>query len=60
MTNHTVSVWGKDCTVTVHRKHNTVWVASGEYKGTTITVEDRTEGAAIKRWREAAEYRGNG
>ncbi len=60
MSNHTVFVWDEPCTVTVHRKYKTVWVASGDYKGTTITVEDRTEGAAVIRWREAAQYQGNG
>jgi hypothetical protein len=60
MNNHTVFVWDEPCTVTVRRKSKSAWIASGDYKGTTITVEDQTEGAAVKRWREAAQYQGNG
>jgi hypothetical protein len=52
-------VWSESCTIDVCRKHKTVWVASGDYKGATITVQVQTEGAAIKRWREAAQYLDN-
>jgi hypothetical protein len=54
MSKHTVIVWSQSCTIDVCRKHKTAWVASGDYKGATITVQVQTEGAAIKRWREAA------
>jgi hypothetical protein len=60
MGNHTVFVWDEPCTVTVRRKYKTGWVAAGEYRGTTITVADQTEDAAVKRWREAAQHSGNG
>jgi hypothetical protein len=61
MSKHTVivsseSCTSESCTIDVCRKHKTVWVASGDYKGATITVQVQTEGAAIKRWREAAQY----
>jgi hypothetical protein len=59
MSKHTVIVWSESCTIDVCRKHKTVWVASGDYKGATITVQVQTEGAAIKRWREAAQYLDN-
>jgi hypothetical protein len=55
----TVSVWGKPYEISLYRKSKSVWIAVGDYMGTTITVQDRSEGAAIKRWREAAEHRGN-
>jgi hypothetical protein len=56
----TVIVWGKPHTVTVAKRLKTVWVAFGDYNGESISVEDRTEGAALRRWREAATYKGNG
>jgi hypothetical protein len=52
---HTVIVWSESCTIDVCKKHKTVWVASGDYRGATITVQVQTEEAAIKRWREAAQ-----
>ncbi len=62
MGRHTVIVWGKPHEISVDRKYKykTVWIATGEYMGKSITVQDQSEGSAIKRWREAAEYIGNG
>lgn len=54
-----VMVWDKPYPVTTHRKSKAVWIASGEYRGEHHSSEGRTEGAAIKRWREWAEYKGN-
>jgi hypothetical protein len=45
--------------VTVWRKSKSVWVAVGAYIGETLTVQDRSEGAATKCWIDAATYRGN-
>ena len=59
MSQHTVIVWGEPHVISVDRKSKSVWFAVGDYKGESIRVEDRSEGAAIKRWREAATYRGN-
>src|SRR5258707_14589033 len=47
MSNHTVIVWSEPHTIEVYRKYKTVWVASGEYKGATITVQDQTEGQPL-------------
>ena len=55
-----VMVWGKRYTVSLRQKSKNVWVASGDYLGQSLSVQDRTEGAALMRWREAAQYRGNG
>jgi hypothetical protein len=55
----TTSVWGKDHKVTVYQKSKTVWVAVGDYMGQQLVVQDRSEGTALKRWREAAKHRGN-
>jgi hypothetical protein len=54
-----VIVWDMPQTVSAHQKSKSVWTASGEYMGAPIQVQDRTEGAALKRWREATTYRGN-
>lgn len=53
-------VWGERYEVTVSKRSKTVWIATGTYMGKTIQVQGRSEGAAVIRWREAAEYRGNG
>ncbi len=60
MPDRIVIVWGKKQTVTVDRLSKSVWRATGEYMDDTITVQDRTEGTALKRWQEAATYKGNG
>lgn len=59
MAAHTVIVWGKEIRITVERRSKSVWIAAGDYLGKPIEVRDATEGAAINRWREAAEYQGN-
>ena len=51
---HTVIVWGEPHIVTVNRKSETVYEAIGNYMCETICVNDQSEGAAIKRWREVA------
>ena len=54
MPDHTVEVWGKSYTVITRQKTKSVWVAVGEYMGETIQTEDRSKGAAVKRWKERA------
>jgi hypothetical protein len=60
MGDHRVIVWGKPYIVTTYKKSKAVWIASGTYMGETHNTEGRSEGAAIKRWHEWAEYKGNG
>ena len=50
----TVFVWDEPHVVSVYREHQGVWVAVGDYEGKSISVQDRSEGAALKRWRESA------
>ena len=57
---HRVMVWEKPYEVSTDRISKTVWRASGNYMGEYLQTNGPTEGAAVKRWREAAEYRGNG
>ena len=59
MPDHTVEVWGKSYTVNTRQKSKSVWIAVGEYMGKMIEVKDRSKATAIKRWREAARYKGN-
>lgn len=56
----TVNVWGKRYEVTIEQKSKAVWFAVGDYMGSRLETKGASLGAAIKRWREAAEYRGNG
>jgi hypothetical protein len=60
MSSHVVMVWDKPYTVTTDRISKSVWRASGEYMGQSHSTQDRTEGAAVKRWREWAQYKRNG
>jgi len=39
--------------------HKAKWRASGIRYGRHITAEDRSETAALRRWREAASYDGH-
>ena len=55
----TVSIWDNPNIVSVYRKSKTVWIAVGDYVGKHIEVRGQSEGAALNRWREAAEYKGN-
>ncbi len=59
MTQVRVDVWGKSYDITVYQKSKSVWIATGDYMGRLIVVQDRTVSTAIKRWREAANYQGN-
>ena len=58
MPDHNVKVWGKSHTVTTYQKTKSVWIVVGEYMGETIQTQDRTEGAAVKRWKERAHSKG--
>jgi hypothetical protein len=60
MAEHRVTVWDRIYTVDVHKTSKSVWRAVGEYEGEHIETQDRSETTALKRWREAARYRGNG
>jgi hypothetical protein len=59
MAEHVVKVWNRPHTVTVHQKSKSVWVAVGDYMDETIRTEDGAETSALRRWKEAATYKGN-
>ena len=50
----TLVVSGKPETVAVYSKSKGVWVVRGACGGSPIRVEDRSEDAALERWRAAA------
>ena len=56
---HTIKVHNVPCEVTTHRKSKSVWAAVGEYHGERVEGEGKSESIALKRWHEAASYRGN-
>ncbi len=54
----TVEVWGKKYEIDVHRESKTAWIASGTYDDEYNQCKGQTSGAAVKRWRVWAEYKG--
>jgi hypothetical protein len=54
-----VEVLNKVHKIFVHRKSKGVWIATGEFNGASITVQDKTQSLAVKRWCEAARDKGN-
>lgn len=54
-----VLVWGEAVKVSVYQKSKSVWVASGDYMGESITVQNGSSRSAVTLWRSTAEYRGN-
>jgi len=59
MSQHSVTVWGKQYDVKVNQLSKTVWRAVGDYEGKRIETKGRTESAALNQWKEAARYRGD-
>jgi len=55
---HRVLVFGLYYSVGAFQESDTVWHAVAEYKGEVLTVEARTEWAALRLWREQAEAMG--
>lgn len=52
-----VTVLGETYVISTRQKSQSVWVASGNFKGVQHRTEDRTEGAAIKQWEDWAAYK---
>jgi hypothetical protein len=50
-----VFVHDEPYTITVSGGGGAVWTARGRFMATSLTVEDETEQAAMKRWRLIAE-----
>lgn len=54
----TVNVWDRPYEITVYQKSKSVWIATGSYMDESLQTKDSSRGAAIKRWCEAAKYKG--
>jgi hypothetical protein len=52
-------IWDEPHEVQVYQSSKSVWIAVGEYMGERIEVKDRSESTALKRWKDAARYKGN-
>jgi hypothetical protein len=39
----TVFVWDEPLVVSVYQEHKTVWIVVGDYKGESISVQDRSK-----------------
>jgi hypothetical protein len=56
---HAVKVWDKSYVVSADQKSKGGWIAVGDYMGEQITVEGRSEFAAVALWRKTVRYRGD-
>ena len=57
----TVYVWDKPYKITVDQQIEIgLGCAEGDYEGQSIEGKGASMGAAVIRWRETAQYRGNG
>lgn len=56
-----VKVWENDepSEITLVQKSRSVWIASGEHMGKSITVQGRTANNAAAIWSDAAHYKSN-
>jgi hypothetical protein len=52
-----ISLGGKNHIVTVEHPSKAVWIVRGEYMGDQLQAKDKSEGAALKRWRERAQWK---
>lgn len=57
--NTMVKVWETVCTINVHQKSKSVWIARGEYMGKSIESKGASASSDAAHWREAARYAGN-
>jgi hypothetical protein len=55
-----VIVWDKPYDLDVYKKSSSVWIGHGEYMGESHSTQDRSANTAAARWREWAQYKGNG
>jgi hypothetical protein len=57
---HRVLVWGKPVEVEVYQRSKSVWIATGSYMGEHLETKSQSPGSALRLWKDAATYRGNG
>lgn len=56
---HRFKLDGQDVTVTVLQMSKTVWVASGDFEGSTVEVTGSSNANALGRWRKVALRQGD-
>jgi len=54
---HTVEAYPESCQVHAYQKSKTGWIAYGDFMGERPEQTGRTESAALRRWKEIAEWR---
>lgn len=54
---HTIQAYPETCQVHVYQRSKTVWVASGSFQGKTLQQKGRSEAAALRAWKDIAEWR---
>lgn len=57
--DHRFKLEGQDVVVTVLQTHKTVWVASGDFEGSTVEVKGSSHANALDRWRRVALRQGD-
>lgn len=57
MSVHTVHAYPETCQVHVYQRSKTVWIASGTFQGQPLQQRGRSEAAAVKAWKDIAEFR---
>lgn len=54
---HTIEAYPETCQVHTYQKSKTVWIASGTFRGEHLQQKARTEQAALRNWKDIAEWR---
>lgn len=57
MATHTVKAYPETCEVHVYQRSKSVWIASGQFMGEQLEQRGRSESAAVRLWKEIAEWR---
>lgn len=57
MAVHTVNAYPETCQVHTYQRSKSVWIATGTFQGETLQQTGRSEGAALARWKDVAEWR---
>lgn len=56
---HRFNLEGEDVVVTVTQTKKTVWVASGEFEGSSVEVKGSSARSALAHWRNVALRQGD-
>lgn len=56
---HKFHIEGEDVVVTVIQTAKTVWVAYGDFEGSSVEVKSSSKASALNRWRKVALRQGD-